>query len=192
MIRPPVGGRREFWVAISFVAATLVGAWITAGSAFLVGEVLRMIPNAQSLQKNFVAGCAVIVVVTEVASRPLQVPSRCWLIPRAWQARGAVTFAALFGVNLGLGWRTRVVSHSFWFLIALAIAAWDLSTNVSAFSVFALVRAVPVVILAHQADVTRSHSSIPDAKRLRELARDRTFLRFVTLLIVGSAVSLYA
>lgn len=178
-------------ITVTFLAATFVGAWTTAMCAYVLHWALHTVVNTQAPLNAIVSAVAAIIVVSDFFDTPFPIPSTCWLIPRAWAMRGPVVFAALFGVNIGFGWRTRVVSHSFWLMIALAICSWNLSTTLLAFTCFGAVRAIPVVLFAHSRDHERPRASVIDTQHMKSLALNPGFLRSVSVIMIASVVSLF-
>ena len=122
---------------------------------------------------------ALAVPALHLVGLRLRVLSGRWVIPRAWQAYGARRFAWLFGFNLGLGWRTRVGTMSFWLVLAACMLLNDPLVTLSALLSFALTRALPVAVLgrvrSQGCQTNGDRNLLGDAQTVRNLVRSHAF-----------------
>ena len=147
MIAPPVGGTKEnLYVGLTFAAASLLGGVASGSGIYLIGLTVRTIPFGSVILHGLVIAAAVAAQVEMLLDRRLWVPSSGWLIPRQWAAMGRSIFTVLFGFHLGLGWRTKVNSNLFWAFVGGVALAPAYSHALIFFALFALTRAVPVVV----------------------------------------------
>ena len=137
---------------------------------------------------------ALVIVALQALGVRLKVASRCWIIPRTWQAYGGLRFAALFGYNLGLGWKTRVGSNAFWIIVLAGMLVPNLAATVVAFVLFSAIRALPVIgIGAHRRARASSKAAETDsavyAAGLRAAVRSQEFRFLHELAFVSFAIA---
>jgi hypothetical protein len=188
VITPPVGGAQSITRSSYFVLGGLVGAALTASALIGIGILARHWPVTLPVSAMFLACTSVLIAL---AQSPFPVPSGNWIIPRRWQAYGGNIYALVFGLNLGLGWRTRVTSHAFWFLmLAGALTAQPRAIAV-AMCLFSLARTIPVVglVLRRRWSI---RSGLAEAKALRSLASGPKLIFAERLTLLAFAASMVA
>ena len=119
--------------AVTFGGLALVGALLGAGGAVALGA------------------AAVVAVAAAVAeARGLRIaPEIRRQVPEAWRRERPVALAAAgYGVLLGLGFTTFVLTFAVWALAGASIAVGDPSLGLAIGLAFGLGRALPVFALA--------------------------------------------
>lgn len=135
--------------------------------------------------------CGILYAVSELAARPLPVPSRHWLVPQRWYVYGDDVFAAAFGAALGLGFVTVVPAFGYYVLVGLAIGLADPLFGAMSLATFAVTRVLPAVVVsvigAMRANDAAGHNPHLPQRSIRALtiAYQRTsFVRCIVLLLV--------
>jgi hypothetical protein len=136
--------RTSLTACVAFGAGALAGGVITFGGLALAGAVLGAGgPGA--------LGAAAVVAVAAVAeARGLRIaPQIRRQVPEAWRRILPVPLAAAgYGVLLGLGFTTFVLSFAVWALAGTSIAVGDVGLGVAMGLAFGAGRALPVIALA--------------------------------------------
>ena len=118
------GGRRITWAACAtFLPGAVVGGIITFGSLAALGELLH---GAGGRTAYLVAaGMAVLAAVLEVRGTRI-VPQIRRQLPEHWRrVMPMPVAAALYGVLLGIGFTTFVLSFGVWALAGVSLAVGD-------------------------------------------------------------------
>jgi hypothetical protein len=136
----------------AFALGALAGGVATFGGLALLGSALGAGGGA-------VAALAVAVLLSaaagDVAGRRI-VPQIRRQVPESWRRALPITLAAaLYGVLLGLGFTTFVLSYAVYALAAACLALGDPATGIAVGLAFAAGRIVPVVVLAPAQDSER-------------------------------------
>jgi hypothetical protein len=126
--------------AITFVGLALVGAALGAGGSAALG-----------------AAAVVAVAAAAAEARGLRIaPQVRRQVPEAWRRVLPVPLAAAgYGVLLGLGFTTFVLSFAVWALAGASIAVGDAGTGLAIGLAFGAGRALPVIGLAPFAGTDR-------------------------------------
>lgn len=129
----------------AFALGALAGGAVTFGGLALLGHTLGAGGGAA-------AALAVAVLLSaaagDVAGRRI-VPQIRRQVPESWRRRMPIAMAAaLYGVLLGLGFTTFVLSYAVYALAAACLALGDPATGLAVGLAFAVGRIVPVVVLA--------------------------------------------
>lgn len=193
---PPVGGRAPIRRVGIFTAAALAGGAVTGTLAYLLGALVRASPAGPVILAAAALTAAAFLASATLLGRSPATLSGTWVVPRSWGTYGPGAFAALFGVHLGLGWRTRIGSNLFWLLMAGAALAPTLHLAVLPFLAFATTRALPILVTATvRSTVTRHYSvklTVSDARLLGAAARS-PYARYASVLsAVAFGVAVYA
>jgi hypothetical protein len=136
--------------AATFGPFAVVGAVATFGAASLLGAAL---PGAAG-PVAYVAAAAVALAaaVAEARGVPI-VPQVRRQLPIGWRRRLPMPVAAAgYGVLLGLGFTTFVLSYGVWALIGICVVLGDPEAGLAVGIAFGLGRALPIVALAPLAD----------------------------------------
>ncbi|MDP8910783.1 MAG: hypothetical protein M3M94_01800 [Actinomycetota bacterium] len=150
--------------AATFTAGALVGGSVTFGGLALVGLALHGAGGGLAT-----ALAAVIAVATALAeARGVRiVPQIRRQVPEPWRRRLPLPLAsALYGLLLGLGFTTFVLTFGVWALAAISFALADVELGVVVGLCFAAGRALPVAVVA---PVARQ----PAGMRMLELMAER-------------------
>ena len=133
----------------TFAPFAVLGGAVTFGACGLLGE---------ALGAGSVAGYAVAAVVAmgaaiaEARGVPI-VPQVRRQLPVGWRSAVPMPVAAAgYGVLLGLGFTTFVLSYGVWALMGVLLAIGDPLAGLAAGVAFGIGRAVPIVVLAPLAD----------------------------------------
>jgi MFS family permease len=141
------GGRRRTSVvgALAFAGGALIGGVATFGGLAVLGDALGAGGGAAAA---IAAACLVVAAAGDAGGRRI-VPQVRRQVPESWRRVLPVPLAAaLYGVLLGLGFTTFVLSFATWGLAAVCLAVGTPATGVLVGLAFGLGRAVPVGVLA--------------------------------------------
>jgi hypothetical protein len=134
----------------TFGPFAVVGAVLTFGAASLLGAVL--LGAAGTVAYVGAAAIAIAAAVAEARGVPI-VPQVRRQLPIGWRRRLPMPVAAAgYGILLGLGFTTFVLSYGVWALIGICVALGDPGAGLVAGIAFGLGRALPIVALAPLAD----------------------------------------
>jgi hypothetical protein len=141
------GGRRITAAACStFLPGAIAGGLITFGSLALAGDLLHGAGGRAAY--TVAAGIALLAAALEARGVRI-VPQIRRQLPEHWRrAMPMPMAAALYGVLLGLGFTTFVLSFGVWALAGVSLAIGDPSTGLLLGACFGLGRAIPIVVLA--------------------------------------------
>ena len=137
------GRRRTTAIACTtFAAGALAGGVITFGGLALIGAHL-------GAQAPFVAATVALIAALGEARGTRIVPQVRRQVPESWRRKLPVPLAAgLYGVLLGLGFTTFILSFAVWALAGIAIALGDPQIGLLIGLGFGAGRALPVIALA--------------------------------------------
>ena len=141
------GGRRITAAACAtFLPGAVVGGLITFGSLAWIGQLLH--GAGGRLAYVAAAGIAVLAAILEARGTPI-VPQIRRQLPEHWRRVMPMPLAAaLYGVLLGLGFTTFVLSFGVWALAGVSLALGDPSIGLLLGAAFGIGRAIPIVVLA--------------------------------------------
>jgi hypothetical protein len=141
------GGRRTTLAACAtFFPGAVLGGLITFGALALAGEALHGAGGRAAYLAA--AGIAMFAAVLEARGTRI-VPQIRRQLPEHWRRVMPMPLAAaLYGVLLGLGFTTFVLSFGVWALAGISLAVGDLELGLVLGAAFGIGRAVPVVVLA--------------------------------------------
>ena len=141
------GGRRTTLAACAtFLPGAVLGGVLTFGALALTGEALH--GAGGRIAYLVAAAVAVLAAVLEVRGTRI-VPQIRRQLPEHWRrVMPMPVAAALYGVLLGLGFTTFVLSFGVWALAAISLAVGDPELGLLLGVAFGLGRALPVVALA--------------------------------------------
>ncbi len=175
---------------LTFAAGALAGGAITFGGLSLLGAVI----GPQTPVAAWVAGALALVAAVGEARGMRIVPQIRRQVPESWRRVLAVPLAAaLYGVLLGLGFTTFVLSFAVWALAGVCVALGTPALGLSIGLAFGLGRAIPVIALAPAADTSwgsRIHAAMaekPVIYRALRLADAAAMLACAALLVTAPA-----
>jgi hypothetical protein len=126
----------------TFALGALAGGAVTFGGLALVGE--RLGANAP-----FVAAAIALAAAAGEARGARIVPQVRRQVPESWRRVMPLPLAAgLYGVLLGLGFTTFILSFAVWALAGISVALGDPQTGLLIGVAFGAGRALPVIALA--------------------------------------------
>ena len=132
----------------TFTLGALAGGAVTFGGLALLGAAL----GAGGPAALTVAAVAAVAAAAAEARGLRIAPQIRRQVPEAWRRERPVALAAAgYGVLLGLGFTTFVLTFAVWALAGVSIALGDPALGVAAGLAFGLGRALPVVALAPRA-----------------------------------------
>lgn len=140
-------GRLRVTVAacVTFAVGALVGGAVTFGGLSLLGEALG---SGGPAALAVAAAVALAAAIGEARGARI-VPQVRRQVPESWRRRMPVPLAAgLYGVLLGLGFTTFILTFAVWALAGVCIAVGDPALGLAVGLAFGLGRLLPVVVLA--------------------------------------------
>jgi hypothetical protein len=130
---------------VTFAAGALAGGVVTFAGLALVGEAL----GAGGPAALAVAAAVAVAAAIGEARGTRIVPQVRRQVPESWRRRMPVPLAAgLYGVLLGLGFTTFILTFAVWALAGVCIAVGDPALGVAVGLAFGAGRLLPVVTLA--------------------------------------------
>ncbi len=140
------GGRRTAIAACAtFLPGAVLGGLLTFGSLALVGEGLH---DAGRGAYIVAAAIAALAAALEIRGTPI-VPQIRRQLPEHWRRVMPMPVAAmLYGVLLGIGFTTFVLSFGVWALAGVSLALGDPGLGLLIGAAFGIGRAIPIVSLA--------------------------------------------
>ena len=141
------GGRRTTVAAcISFLPGAVAGGLLTFGSLAAVGDLLH---GAGGRAAYLVAaGITFLAAVLEARGTRI-VPQIRRQLPEHWRRVMPMPIAAvLYGVLLGIGFTTFVLSFGVWALAGVSLAVGDPALGLVLGTCFGIGRALPILVLA--------------------------------------------
>src|SRR5215207_3507020 len=141
------GGRRTTIAAcVAFVPGAITGGLITFGSLAAFGEALHGSGGRTSYL--VAAGIALLAAILEALGTRI-VPQIRRQLPEHWRrVLPMPVAAALYGVLLGIGFTTFVLSFGVWALAGVSLAVGDPALGLLLGACFGIGRATPIVALA--------------------------------------------
>jgi hypothetical protein len=141
------GGRRTTIAAcIAFLPGAIAGGLLTFGSLAALGELL----HGAGGRASYLAAAAIAFVAAALEVRGTRiVPQIRRQLPEHWRRVMPMPLAAaLYGVLLGIGFTTFVLSFGVWALAGVSLAVGDPELGLLLGGCFGLGRAIPIVALA--------------------------------------------
>jgi hypothetical protein len=130
---------------VTFAAGALAGGAATFGALALLGEAL----GAGGPAALAVAAAVALAAAIGEARGARIVPQVRRQVPETWRRRLPVPLAAgLYGVLLGLGFTTFILSFAVWALAGVSVALGDPALGLAIGLAFGAGRLLPVVVLA--------------------------------------------
>ena len=186
------GMRTTIAACATFAPFAVLGGAITFGLLALLGEAVG--GAGGTIAYVVAAVLAVAAAVAEARGTPI-VPQVRRQLPIAWRRIMPMPLAAAgYGVLLGLGFTTFVLSYGVWALMGISLALGDVQAGLVVGVAFGIGRALPIVVLAPLAD-RRSGERACEAMAMRPgllrgaRAGDAITLLLVSALLIGSAAS---
>src|SRR6266540_831960 len=141
------GGRRSTAAACAtFLPGAIAGGLLTFGSLAWLGELLHGAGGRVAYM--VAAGIALLAALLEVRGTRI-VPQVRRQLPEHWRRVMPMPLAAaLYGLLLGLGFTTFVLSFGVWALAGVSLALGDPSLGLLLGAAFGVGRAIPIVVLA--------------------------------------------
>lgn len=129
----------------TFAAGALAGGVVTFGGLALVGQAL----GAGGAGALAVAAAVALAAAIGEARGTRIVPQVRRQVPESWRRRLPVPLAAgLYGVLLGLGFTTFILTFAVWALAGVCVAVGDPALGLAVGLAFGAGRLLPVVVLA--------------------------------------------
>lgn len=176
----------------TFAPFAVLGGAITFGLLALLGEAVA---GADGTVSYVVAAIvAIAAAIAEARGMPI-VPQIRRQVPVSWRRIMPMPVAAAgYGVLLGLGFTTFVLSYGVWALMGICLALGDPTAGLVVGIAFGIGRALPIVVLAPLAD-RRSGERACEAMTMRPgllrgaRAGDAVALLVVSALLISGAGS---
>jgi hypothetical protein len=182
-------GRRTTRAAcLTFAVGALAGGVVTFGGLALAGSALHAGIGSGALA--VAAGVAAVAAYAE--ARGLRVlPQIRRQVPEPWRRVMPLPLAAaLYGVLLGLGFTTFVLTVATWALAGLSLAIGDPTTGAVIGLAFGAGRALPVIVIAPRVDRPsgeRAMAAMLERPRLLQVLRLGDALGLIACALVLSA-----
>jgi len=147
MVETLAAGSRTVVVlgSLAFTAGALAGGVLTFGGLALAGQALGL---GGGVAATVAAGALLLAAAGDATGRRL-VPQIRRQVPESWRRLLPVPLAsALYGVLLGLGFTTFVLSFATYGIALACAALGEPAVGVAVGVAFAVGRAIPVVVLA--------------------------------------------
>jgi hypothetical protein len=133
----------------AFIPGAVVGGLVTFGLLAVLGELLHGAGRVAYLVAACIAAAAALAEARGVRIAP-QIRRQ---LPEGWRWTMPLPIAALlYGVLLGLGFTTFVLSFGVWALAGISLALGSLESGLVIGAAFGIGRAIPIVIVAPQVD----------------------------------------
>jgi hypothetical protein len=148
------GGRRITAAACAtFLPGAVAGGLLTFASLALIGQLL----HGAGGRAAYVIAAAIALLAAVLEARGTRiVPQIRRQLPEHWRRVMPMPLAAaLYGVLLGLGFTTFVLSFGVWALAGVSLAVGDPSLGLLLGAAFGIGRAIPIVVLAPMAGSDR-------------------------------------
>jgi hypothetical protein len=154
--------QRARWGAATFAAGALAGGAITFGGLALLGEAL----GAGGAAAAYVAVAVLAVCALGDAAGRRIVPQVRRQVPESWRRILPLpAAAALYGVLLGLGFTTFLLTFATWALAAACLAVGTPATGLAVGLAFGAGRALPVAVLSVRDEGAAAIAARPDVLR---------------------------
>ncbi len=146
------GGRRRTTIAscIAFAPGAVVGGIATFGLLSALGELIHGVGG----QAAYLVAAAIAIAAAVAEARGTRiVPQIRRQLPESWRwTMPMPVAAALYGILLGLGFTTFVLSFGVWALAGISLALGDPAAGLVIGAAFGVGRALPVVLVAPVVD----------------------------------------
>jgi hypothetical protein len=143
----------------TFAVGALAGGAITFGGLALLGQAL-------GASAPLVAAAVALAAAIGEARGTRIVPQVRRQVPESWRRRMPVPLAAgLYGVLLGLGFTTFILTFAVWALAGVSVALGDPALGLAIGLAFGAGRLLPVVVLA-PAGGGRLHAAMAERPRI--------------------------
>ena len=144
------GGRRTAIAAsATFLPGAVAGGMVTFGA---LGALGGLVHGAGRVAYLLAAAIAVVAAIAEARGTPI-VPQIRRQLPEHWRrVLPMPVAAAMYGVLLGLGFTTFVLSFGVWALAGISFAVGDLDAGLAIGAAFGIGRAIPIAVLAPISD----------------------------------------
>jgi hypothetical protein len=158
--------RTTIAACVTFALGALVGGVATFGGLSLLGQALGAGgPTALAV------GAAVALAAAIGEARGARIlPQVRRQVPESWRRRLPVPLAAgLYGVLLGLGFTTFILTFAVWALAGVCVAVGDPALGVAVGLAFGAGRLLPVVVLAPAGDTewgAAAHAAMAERPRI--------------------------
>jgi hypothetical protein len=141
------GGRRTTFAACAaFLPGAVAGGVLTFGSLAALGDLL----HGAGGRAAYLAAAAIALIAAVLEARGTRiVPQIRRQLPEHWRRRLPMPLAAaLYGVLLGIGFTTFVLSFGVWALAGVSLAVGDPALGLLIGISFGVGRAIPILALA--------------------------------------------
>lgn len=141
------GGRRTTYAAcLTFAPGAILGGVLTFGALAVVGDLI----HGAGGRVAYVVAAAIAILAAVLEARGTRiVPQIRRQLPEHWRRVMPMPVAgALYGVLLGMGFTTFILSFGVWALAGIALAVGEPELGLLLGACFGIGRAIPVVALA--------------------------------------------
>jgi cytochrome c-type biogenesis protein len=176
--------RTTIAACLTFSAGALVGGVVTFGGLSLLGQAL----GAGGPVALAVAAAIAFVAAIGEARGARILPQVRRQVPESWRRRLPVPLAAgLYGVLLGLGFTTFILTFAVWTLAGVSVAVGDPSLGIAVGLAFGAGRLLPVIVLAPAGETewgAAAHAAMAERPRILRSLRAIDAVTMVACAIV--------
>jgi hypothetical protein len=176
--------RTTIAACLTFSAGALVGGVVTFGGLSLLGQAL----GAGGPVALAVAAAIALVAAIGEARGARILPQVRRQVPESWRRRLPVPLAAgLYGVLLGLGFTTFILTFAVWALAGVIVAVGDPALGVAVGLAFGAGRLLPVIVLAPAGETewgAAAHAAMAERPRILRSLRAIDAVTMVACAIV--------
>src|SRR5918912_366210 len=155
-------------LAVAAFAAGVTGAWSPCG--FSMVDTLAPHAYSERVRTPVLAGAVALAAAAGEARGARIVPQVRRQVPESWRRRMPLPLAAgLYGVLLGLGFTTFILSFAVWALAGASVALGDPALGLAIGLAFGAGRLAPVIALAPTAGTERGaacHAAMAERPRI--------------------------
>ncbi len=186
MLAPPVGGEKVSWSPYlplaSLVSGGVLGGTLLGATIAAVATALSVIPRARL---GIALGLLVVAAVSTLWGHDAWwIPQRaCQVTGRRLVAQGRVRAGFFWGLDLGIGVRTFLVTPAFYAVIGLGLGARHPALGILIGTVYGLARTCTIAVFSIV--VSRRLQTVSDSREpaLGLATRSRPILALAALLL---------
>ncbi|MGH2924855.1 MAG: hypothetical protein ACRDK1_02655 [Solirubrobacterales bacterium] len=183
----PARRRTTLAACATFAPGAVLGGVVTFGLLAALGEVAH---GANGRVACLLAAAIALVAAAAEARGTRIVPQIRRQLPERWRWTMPLPLAAgLYGILLGLGFTTFVLSFGVWALAGISVALGDPGLGLMIGAAFGIGRAIPVVAVAPIVDTPRGNRCIELMAERPVLYRAFRLGDAVTLCLVAAALT---
>jgi len=179
-------GNRYWLTACWFIAGSLIGGALLGGAAAVLAMLWSTLTVPFAVSAAIATGCAVIALISDNPTFGFRLPGHPRQVNERWLGRyRRWVYAAGFGVQIGSGFATYIMTAAVYLTAALAVLSGSWGVALGTGLLFGLVRGTAVLTSAGAADPV----ALRELHRLLDLLGPWS-VRVVVLVEAGVALTL--